>query len=120
MNFILFENKNGNISFAWENELNSLPPDTISFTYYQQNNTEIQSYEYRIGIPVKFMIGDMYIELDQNEVNNPKDDIYCLYLDGDKKSFQPMKKNTTLVNNFSELEQAFSTIAKKELVRKKK
>lgn len=119
MNFILFESKSGNISFVWEHELNCLPPDTISFTYYQQNNTEIQSYEYRIGVAVKFIIGDMYIELDQNEIDNPNDDIYCLYSDDVIKRFQPIKKNTTLLNNFSELENAFNNIIDKKHTRKR-
>ena len=122
MNFVLFENENGKEIFVWENELENLPANTIAFTYYQQNNTDengfVCSHEYRIGIPVKFVIGDMYIKLNLDKVDNQKDDIYCLYAEYGKRKFRPINPNTTLVNNFSELEDCFKTVIKKEQVRK--
>ena len=78
-----------------------------------------ENCEYRIGVPVKFIIGNMYIQLDSNTSDNQKDDIYCLYAEGGKRKFKPINSNTTLVNNFSELEAVFTTIIKKEKVRKK-
>ena len=63
MNFVLFENENGKENFVWESELEKLPNDTIAFTYYQQDNVDengiLQNHEYRIGVPVKFIIGDI-------------------------------------------------------------
>ena len=124
MNFVLFENENGKETFVWENELESLPNGTIAFTYYQQNNTDengfVCSHEYRIGIPVKFVIGDMYIQLNLDKVDDSRnDDTYCLYAEYGKRKFRPINQNTTLVNNFSELEKVFTTIIKKEQVRKR-
>ena len=123
MNFVLFENENGKETFAWESELESLPNGTIAFTHYQQDNVDengiVQIHEYRIGIPVKFIIGDMYIQLESNTSDNQKDDIYCLYDENGKRKFKPINSNTTLVNNFSELEEVFATTIKKEKVRKR-
>lgn len=124
MNFVLFENENGKETFVWENELESLPNGTIAFTYYQQNNTDENGFvcfhEYRIGIPVKFVIGDMYIQLNLDKVADSRnDDIYCLYAEYGKRKFRPINQNTTLVNNFSELEDYFKTVIKKEQVRKR-
>lgn len=123
MNFVLFENENGQETFVWENELENLPNGSTAFTYYQQENIDengvVQSCEYRIGVPVKFVIGDMYIQLDSNISDNQNDDIYCLCIKEGKRIFQPINSNTTLVNSFSELEEAFATIIKKEQVRKK-
>ena len=123
MNFVLFENENGKETFVWESELEILPNGTIAFTHYQQDNVDengiVQNHEYRIGVPVKFIIGDMYIQLDSNISDNQKDDIYCLYAENGKRKFKPINSNTTLVNNFSELEEVFTTIIKKEQVRKR-
>ena len=123
MNFVLFENENGKENFVWESELEKLPNDTIAFTHYQQDNVDengiVQNHEYRIGVPVKFIIGDMYIQLDSNISDNQKDDIYCLYAENGKRKFNSINSNTTLVNNFSELEEVFATIIKKEQVRKR-
>jgi len=123
MNFVLFENDEGKECFVWENELENMPANTIAFTYFQQDNLDengmIQSHEYRIGIPVKFIIGDMYIELERDIANSQKDDIYCLYSQNGKRKFNPINQNTILVNNFSELEEIFETIIKKQQVRRK-
>ena len=123
MNFVLFENENGKENFVWESELESLPNGTKAFTHYQQDNVDengiVQNHEYRIGIPVKFIIGDMYIQLESNTSDNQKDDVYCLYGENGKRKFKPINSNTTLVNNFSELEKVFTTIIKKEQVRKR-
>ena len=123
MNFVLFENENGKENFVWESELEKLPNDTIAFTHYQQDNVDenriLQNHEYRIGVPVKFIIGDMYIQLESNISDNQKDDVYCLYGENGKRKFKPINSNTTLVNNFSELEKVFTTIIKKEQVRKR-
>ena len=123
MNFVLFENENGKENFVWESKLESLPNGTIAFTHYQQDNVDengiVQNHEYRIGIPVKFIIGDMYIQLESNTSDNQKADVYCLYAENGKRKFKPINSNTTLVNNFSELEKVFTTIIKKEQVRKR-
>lgn len=123
MNFILFENESGKEAFVWENELENLPANTTAFTYYHQDiadeNRLIHSNEYIIGVPVKFIIGDMYIQLEPSTLDNQKGDIYCLYVEDGKRKFKPINSNTTLVNNFSELEEVFVTVMKKEQVRKK-
>jgi len=130
MNFILIENVNGKQEIIFENNFENLPSDAIAFTYYQQNNIDengiVTSFEYRIGVPIKFIIGDMYAVLGENEIDTQRDEIHCLYIHDEKKLSKPIKrivkpinKNTTLVNNFSELEEVFATIIKKEHVRKR-
>lgn len=125
MNFVLVENTQEKINVIWENNFENLPSDTIAFTYYQQDNVDengmVASFEYRIGTPIKFVLGDIYIELESNLIDSQEDDIYCLYIHDEKKLSQqikriikPINKNTTLVSNFSELEDAFSIVAKKE------
>ena len=125
MNFFLVENTQEKINVIWENNFENLPSDTIAFTYYQQDNIDengmVASFEYRIGTPIKFVLGDIYIELESNLIDSQEDDIYCLYIHDEKKLSQqikriikPINKNTTLVSNFSELEDAFSIVAKKE------
>ena len=125
MNFVLVENTQEKINVIWENNFENLPSDTIAFTYYQQDNIDengmVASFEYRIGTPIKFVLGDIYIELESNLIDSQEDDIYCLYIHDEKKLSQqikriikPINKNTTLVSNFSELEDAFSIVAKKE------
>ena len=124
MNFVLVENNEGKEAFVWDNNIENLPTDIMAFTYYQQDiineNGLIQSSEYRIGAPVKFIIGDMYIHLEPTTLNSQKDDIYCLYIENGKRKFKPINSNTTLVNNFSELEQAFVAVTKKEQIAKNK
>lgn len=125
MNFVLVENTQEKINVIWENNFENLPSDTIAFTYYQHDNIDengmVASFEYRIGTPIKFVLGDIYIELESNLIDSQEDDIYCLYIHDEKKLSQqikriikPINKNTTLVSNFSELEDAFSIVAKKE------
>ena len=125
MNFVLVENTQEKINVIWENNFENLPSDTIAFTYYQQDNIDdngmVASFVYRIGTPNKFVLGDIYIELESNLIDSQEDDIYCLYIHDEKKLSQqikriikPINKNTTLVSNFSELEDAFSIVAKKE------
>lgn len=118
MNFMLFEDVEGKKSFAWENQLNKLPTNAIAFSYFQQDNISEngirQSIEYRICIPVKFIIGDMYIGLDSNISSNQNDEIYCLYSNNGKKMFSPINQNTTLVRSFDDLEKIFSFLIKNE------
>lgn len=131
MNFVLFENKDGKESFVFENDLKNLPIDTIAFTYYQQDSLDenglVIFHEYRIGIPIKFVTSDMYVEVEYSALDTQRDDIYCLYIHDEKKLSKPIKrivkpinKNTTLVNNFSELEEVFASITKKTNKKKTK
>ena len=118
MNFMLFEDVEGKKSFAWENQLNKLPTNAIAFSYFQKDNISEngirQSIEYIICIPVKFIIGDMYIGLDSNISSNQNDKIYCLYSNNGKKMFSPINQNTTLVRSFDDLEKIFSFLIKNE------
>ena len=131
MNFVLIENVNGKVDIVWENNFEILPSDAISFTYYQQGNRDengmVNSFEYRIGVPIEFIDGsDEYIELESTLDGFPNNKIYSLYIYDEKRVSQqikriikPINKNTTLVSNFSELEEVFATIIKKEQVRKR-
>ena len=131
MNFILIEDVNEKQSIIFENNFENLPNDTIAFTYYQQDNIDengiVNSLEYRIGVPIKFIIGDMYNKLDYNTINFQRNDrLHCLYIHDPKKLSEPIKrivkpinKNTTLVNNFSELEEVFTSIVTKEQGKKR-
>lgn len=130
MNFILIENVEGKENIMWENNPGDLPGDSIAFTYYQQDKTDengmVSSCEYRIGKPIKFVLGDMYIELENDVLDSQDDGVYCLYIHDERKLSQPIKRivkpvksNTTLVSDFSELRESFSILLRKEQTRKK-
>lgn len=122
MNFVLFENDKGKATFVWESELDNLPDSSVAFTHYQQDNVDengfVPFHEYRIGVPIRFILGDMFIQLDSNTSDIYQDNVYCLYIEDGKRKFKPMNSNMSLVNSFSELEEAFSSITRNEQVRK--
>lgn len=107
---MLFEHQDGKQSTSFESEI--LPQDAVAFTYFQQNsrdeNGKCKTYQYRIGVPIKFIIGDMYIQLDTSI--SDKDDIYCLSIENGKRRFIPCTKDTILVKNFLELKSAYYDI----------
>lgn len=123
MNFVLIEHSNGKNTVCFDSDLQMFPKDAIAFTHYFQDevdeNGKAKFVNYRIGIPIKFVIGDMYIQLEnitQNSEHN--DNIYCLYYQNGKQEFCPIKSGTTLVSNYEELENAFYNELDKEIKHK--
>jgi len=132
MDFILWENVEGKEFIMWINDVEKLPSSAIAFTYYQQDNGDENgikihhSNQYRIGVPIKFILGDLYEELEYDAIDTQMDDLHSLYIHDKKKLSEPIKRivkpmneNITLVSNFTELEETFESIIKKEQVRKR-
>lgn len=101
MNFILIENVKEKESIIFENSFENLPferlpSDTTAFTYYQQDNIDkngmVTSSEYRIGVPIEFIGGGEYIELESTLDGFPNNTIYCLYIYDEKKYHNLLKE----------------------------
>ncbi|MBR1376407.1 MAG: hypothetical protein IJ565_01135 [Bacilli bacterium] len=104
-NFVLLTNRDEKVSFRWEEDLNVLPNDTISFKHIRQTDNGVDVADYIIGVPVKYVMSDMLLKLTQSDETSK--DVCCLYTDGTNQKIYGVDSNTTIVNNYNELQQAY-------------
>jgi len=105
MDFIIFEYDDGTQTFNWVKDITKLPEKVIGFTYYYNNN--FINKQYRIGKPIKYILGDIYTEIEDLNSINFYENIYSIYQKDDKKIIKPLNQNVTLVNDINELTRCY-------------
>lgn len=119
MNYVVLEYLNGRNEIVLESDFEStLKEDVIAFKYIEQDNRDTFSVEkisqYRIGVPIKFVIGNMFYDLELNDNHIGDEKNYCFYTDGIMRKFNHLTPNTTLVSDFETLNKAYQSVTKQE------
>ena len=123
MNFVLFEDAEGNIinNITWVNEGLMIPNEAIAFTYFHQRDIDnIYMKKYRVGKKIT-TIGDLH-NLDCNLVEsaihfagaNPSVN-YSAYIENDITYFHILNENITLVKDKNELRESLLIEITKDL-----
>lgn len=108
MDFVVFEYADGKQSFSKVEDVAIFPEGVVAFTHYKNGELDAngrgQVAEYRIGIVVKFVIGDMCYELDEEQIHDGDyEDKYVLF----NHQVRPFNENITLVEDAVALEKAY-------------
>ena len=119
-NYVLFEDRNSNITSTIVTDEINIPEYTVAFRYYDQEHRDENGYvptkEFRIGTPVVFCMASPFPSYTEEYKPTNKDDVliyYCLYNKQGTPVYKEIHEDTTLVKNFDELQEAFDNTIKK-------
>lgn len=108
-NFTIVTDKKLKQAFYWDDELTELPEDVVAFKYYKGDGEEIEIKDYVTGVPVKANMSNMTLEM----VADPyqyQPNMVCLYKQDGVEMLFAMTPDTKFVNNYSELNQEFTSL----------